>query len=227
MPEITAPPKWILFLLWPFKGESCYPQIEGDLREEFHQRESEHGRTAARRWYCSEVCRNLWSLTWRWATIAVIVLPLFFVALGYSTPIPYMFVLVPLVPVLNPLVNALLAAPGLAMRDIMFGMIFLLPPAIIPGLALPVVCGALLRGHDRMIRLVFTAYCLGLSVIYGINHFDNLIRTLGVGIPGILSHNIVLGLLRPVHILPFIWMSSIWVERHRCRKATGGCSSPA
>ena len=81
MPEIAAPPKWMLFLLWPFKGESCYPQIEGDLSEEFQYRVSKNGMAAARRWYCREVCRNLWSLTLRWATIAVIVLPLFCVAL--------------------------------------------------------------------------------------------------------------------------------------------------
>ena len=215
MPEITAPPKWILFLLWPFKGESCYPQIEGDLSEEFQQRTSKHGIAEARRWYRHEVCRNLWSLTWRWETIAVIGLPLFCVALRDSTPIPFMYFLLPLRPVLDPL----LAAPGMAMH-IMSILIILLPTTIIPGVAFPVVCGELLKGHERMIRLAFTAYWLGLSVVYGIEHFDSLMRDLGQGIPRGLSPSVVIGLLGPVYILPFIWMSSIWVERRRCRQAS-------
>jgi hypothetical protein len=36
MVESINPPGWILLVLWPFKGESCYPQIVGDLNEEFH-----------------------------------------------------------------------------------------------------------------------------------------------------------------------------------------------
>jgi len=218
MPEIAAAPRWILFLLWPFKGESCYPQIEGDLSEEFQQRVSKHGIADARRWYRREVCRNFWSLTLRWPTIAVIVLPLFFVALRDSTPIPFMYLLLPLRPFLDPL----LAAPGTAMH-IMSIIALLLPTTIIPGLAFPVVCSALLRGHERIIRLVFTAYFLGLSAMFGINHFNSLIWELRIGM-GILSPVIVLGLLEPVYILPFIWMSSIWVERRRSRQTGDGIS---
>jgi hypothetical protein len=232
MPEITAPPKWILFLLWPFRGESCYPQIEGDLSEEFQYRMSKQGTADARRWYRREVCRNLWSLAWRWATIGAIVLPLFCVALGYSTfpkiPIPFWHVLRNLAPVLQPLLQSFVGS-GTPMYVIMVFMIILLLTTIIPGLAFPVICGALLRGHDRMIRLVFTAYCLGLSVIYGLSHFESLIRDFGHGIlQGILSPSlIVVGLLIPVLMLSFIWISSIRVERHHRRKATGRFSSPA
>ena len=219
MSEIAAAPRWMLLLLWPFKGESCYPQIEGDLSEEFQYRVSKHGMTAARRWYCREVYRNLWSLTWRWATIAVIVLPLLCVALSFTFLRPARLILHPLVPIVHlhpptpgqPIYNI--------MRIIIYLMIILLQSTIIPGLAFPVVCGALLRGHERMIRLVFTAYCLGLSAIWGINHFDILIRALGSSL-GDVSLVIVCGLLEPVWIVVFIWRGSIWVERRHWRQAT-------
>jgi hypothetical protein len=215
MPEIAAPPKWIFFLLWPFKGESCYPQIEGDLSEEFQYRVSKDGMTAARRWYRREVCRNLWSLTWRWETIAVIVLPLICVALGVTFLHPARLILRPLVPL-----HSLLQPPSTPMYIIMYIMIILLQSTIIPGLAFPVVCSALLRGHDRMIRLVFTVYCLGLSAIWGMNHSDILISELRSRI-GVLSPVIVFGLLGPVYILPFIWMGSIWIERRHSRQTNG------
>ena len=214
MPEIAAPPKWMLLLLWPFKGESCYPQIEGDLREEFQYQEARHGIADARRWYLREIRRNLWCLTMRRETIEPIVLPLLFVALRDVTPIPFMYLLPPLRPVLEPL----LAAPGTAMHIVAI-LAILLPTTIIPGLAFPVICGALLRGHERLVRMAFTACWLGLSVIYGINHFNVIIESVGWGMPGILSPVIVLGLLGPIYILPFIWMSSIWVERRRYRQA--------
>jgi len=219
MPEIAVAPRWILFLLWPFKGESCYPQIEGDLSEEFQLRVSKNGIADARQWYRREVFRNFWSLTWRWETIAVIVLTLFFVAFGYSTfprmPIPFLHLARLLEPVLDPLLPPALGPQPFIYVSIRI-VILLLPTTIIPGLSFPLVCGALLRGHQRMIRFVVTAYCLGITVLYGISQFDTIIRELrqwGPLSPTVIVHSL------PLWILPFIWVSSIWVERHQRRRA--------
>ena len=172
MSEIAAPPKWILFLLWPFKGESCYPQIEGDLSEEFQYRESKHGITAARRWYRREVCRSVASLTFRPVTIAVMVLPLICVALRESLSHPFSFS--------NPqvflrkyfLAYLFLWLPhptDMTMR--LFIIIFVTILSVsITGLVFAMVCNTLLPGREHMIRLVFTTYYLSLSAIYVIQH---------------------------------------------------------
>ena len=221
MSDLAPRPKWILHLLWFFKGESCYPQIEGDLSEEFQLRVSKNGIADARQWYRREVCRNFWSLTWRWETIAVIVLTLFFVALGFSTfprmPIPFLHLARLLETVLKPLLPPVLGPQPFIYVSIRI-VILMIPTTIIPGLSFPLVCGALLRGHQRMIRLVVTAYCLGITVLFGISRFDIIMRDLWQGVPHMFSPTVLVCSL-PLWILPFIWVSSTWVERHQRRRA--------
>ena len=199
MPEITAPPKWILFLLWPFMGETCYPQIEGDLSEEFHQRESEHGVAAARRWYYREVCRNLGSLLWRWVTIAVIILPLFCIALSNILEMQ--------------LVRSMssLLWHHWSISWIICG--WLLNLTII-GLLIGTICSLVLRGHERMVRLVFGAYYLGSMVV--------IFHRMGINLPSrsIPSGALGVGLiyLRPVWLLICTWTGSIWIGRRQHRR---------
>lgn len=196
MSDASAPPKWILFLLWPFKGETCYPQIEGDLSEEFQQRESEHGMAAARRWYCREVYRNLWSLTWRWVTIPVILLPLLCTVFGDSL----------WVRLVGSMYSLLWRPSSWHISWILF--VSLLNWSIV-GLSLGIICSRVLRGHERMIRLVFGAYHLGLlAVIY---HFIEMKRLSPSSYMTALG--IWLTYLRPVWILSCIWIGSIWIER--------------
>ncbi len=201
MPEVPAPPKWILFLLWPFKGESCYPQIEGDLSEEFQERESEHGVAAARRWYCREVYRNLRSLLWRWVTIPVIILPLLCIAFSNSLWMT----------IVGSIYNLLPPPSHWSFSWILFAVLLNLS---IIGLSLGIICSLILRGHERMIRLVFGAYYLGLlTIIYhfiGIKILDSSQATTALGF--------WLSYMRPIWTLICICMGSIWVERRHHRR---------
>jgi hypothetical protein len=211
MPEITAPPKWIMFLLWPFRGETCYPQVEGDLSEEFQHRVSKSGIAGARRWYHREVCRNLLSLTWRWATIAAVVSPLICDAIRGTVNPPFMRML-----------STLWQHPQPKTYFILL-IIFVLSKAI-PGLASGIVCSSLLRGHGRMIRLSFTGYYLGLWAFWVIQNLDVYTRGNPLVNPEcfipLLGQSRVVGFgqLEPVWILAFIFYGSIWLERRRSRQ---------
>jgi hypothetical protein len=198
MPDITAPPKWILLLLWPFRGELCYPQIEGDLSEEFYQREVEHGMLSARQWYYREVCRNFWSMIWRWVTIPLIIVPMVCFVLGEFLRHPFLKMIWPW--------------HGLA------ALIFIdsLPMASIIGLSLGIICSWMLSGHDRLVRLVFGAYALIPLMMT--------LMTARVFGPSPVMRVFLLGLiyLRPICTLVFFWIGSSWFEgrhHHRCRAA--------
>jgi hypothetical protein len=190
MVKATAPPQWILFLLWPFKGESCYPQIEGDLSEEFQQQESIHGIAVARQWYYREACRNLWSMIWRWTTIAAISVPL----VGFT---------------LGDYIRHLFLSTSNLWHWFILGIIVdsLFTSSLI-GLALGIVCSRLLKKHERLVRLAFGVYQLGylLMIIIG-----------GVGVlgPSFAARVFLIGLicLRPIWTLIFFCMGSIWIER--------------
>ena len=164
MPETAAPPKWILVLLWPFKGEPCYPQIEGDLEEEFHQRVSDYGMAAARTWYYREVCRNTWSLTWRWATLQAIILPaLCLLFLLYALELYH-----PLVGAALKQLKWVFLVSNTASSAVLNSASFLLglPFKGLVGVTLGIVCSLILRGHERMLRLALSGYVLGFIVGY-------------------------------------------------------------
>jgi len=212
MPEIAAPPRWILHLLWFFKGESCYPQIEGDLSEEFQCRTSEYGIEDARRWYRREVSRNFISLAFRWATIAAIVLPLLCVALKSVIDIFLFF--------------SMTIVMSLPTHDSMTKLfiVFILSTGI-KGLTFGMICGVLLRGHERMTRLVFAACYLGFWAIWGISHLhsstafpERWIPFLGFPQPVIFMTP---SFIEPIWILAFIWLGSTWIERRNGRQNTG------
>jgi hypothetical protein len=199
MSRIAGAPKWMLFLLWPFKGESCYPQVEGDLSEEFQYQESKVGMAAARRWYRREVFRNLASLTFRWTTIAAIALPLFCVAL--SSIHLFVHFLRFLIPILQWFLPEDLTAQIL---------LLLLLSTIVAGFTYAMICNILLRGHERMVRLVFAACYLSLATVWVIKYPTALTK--------FLLYPVAIGFMEPLLILAFIWVGSIWFERHRGRK---------
>src|SRR5262247_2114341 len=58
MPESENPPRTAALLLSIFASEPDFPQIEGDLSEEFHLRVRMNGQRSARRWYWCETFRN-------------------------------------------------------------------------------------------------------------------------------------------------------------------------
>jgi hypothetical protein len=202
--ETAAAPKWILVLLWAFKSEPCYPQIEGDLEEEFHQRMSEYGIAAARTWYYREVCRNTWSLTWRWATLQAIILPalcllfLFCARELYSPPVGVALKLLKWVfPISNTASSTVLNSASFLLR---------LPFSGLAGVTLGIICSLILRGHERMLRLALSGYVLGLIVL------SPFIDGRWVHWPGAI-------LVLTFPLLNLIWFSlsfsigSMWIER--------------
>jgi hypothetical protein len=193
MPEITAPPKWILWLLWPFRGELCYPQIEGDLSEEFHQREAEHGMFSARQWYCREVCRNLASMIWRWITVPVILVPLICVVLGDF--LGHLW-------------------PWHGVGFIALIVVNSLPMAGILGLSFGIICSRVLSGHERLVRLAFGAFQL-VSLIMA------LVTAQVLG-PSPAMKTFLLGLiyLKPICTFVFFWIGSSWIERRQHHRYT-------
>jgi hypothetical protein len=203
--EITAPPRWIRFLLWPFKGEPCYPQIEGDLAEEFQQRIADNGIRSARLWYYKEVCRNLLVLTCRWVTITVIIFPLLCSAL-------HIF-----------LYNKFRLFWG--MENQPFSWIFLFFDFHISsliGLSLGAISSRLLIGHGRMIGFAFGLYYLAILGLLNASLAINIrrgIRILVTDIPQLLIHFEPSFML--IWTLICVWVGIIWIERNRrhCRPA--------
>ena len=199
MPEINVPPKWILFFLWPFKGEPCFPQVEGDLSEEFQQQKSEFGMRFARRWYYREVCRNLGSLVWRRETIPIIILPILCILitlllLGFSHRL-FVSLLFP---------NELLILSGHILCS------------SITGLIMGIIFSRILKGHERLFRLVLCAYCLGFFMVMILET-----RILSIQIsPGIMLLGMVKMYWGFIWLFICIWLGSIWIERHHCRHSS-------
>jgi hypothetical protein len=72
MPETMKPPAGASWLLSIFTGEPDFQQVDGDLREEFHQLVLREGTEAARKWYWREVFRNAWAFSMRPSTIRLL-----------------------------------------------------------------------------------------------------------------------------------------------------------
>lgn len=58
MLETLRPPKGASWLLSLFAGEPDFPEVEGDLSEEFQQLALQSGPSAAQQWYWREALRN-------------------------------------------------------------------------------------------------------------------------------------------------------------------------
>jgi hypothetical protein len=154
MTRSIKPPAIAVALLSLFASESDFPQIEGDLREEFHQRAGTSGPVRARRWYWREMCRNLLVLMRRGRVIQVLVVSaLCVVAFRLATP-AFMF--------------------GLRYRVSFLGrqeLRILFTLAL--GLALGVLTTWILRGRGPMLRVMFAAFYGLLLVRYTIYSWDH------------------------------------------------------
>lgn len=198
-----------------FQGEPCYLQIEGDLEEEFHQRESHYGIAAARRWYYREICRNLWSMIWRGVTIQVILLALLCITLrfwllgSWLIPATLKWVLsgafhFRLSPEFNFYVSRFTT-------DLLFNFLY---PSI-TGLFSGIVCSWILNRHERMVRVVFGAFCLSLietQICSMFSFSSKLIWSL-----------LARACLQNACFLFGVVMGSIWVERNRRTRRVSKC----
>ncbi len=201
MPEITAPPEWFLFLLWPFKGEPCYPQIEGDLNEEFQQDVAERGNRAARRRYFREVLRNVWFLFFRWITMQAIVLPAVCITLIVLLPSP----------LFAPQLRVFAAELHLS-KSWMVVLDFFIRGTL--GLSLGIACSQILRGHERMLRLAFIGYVL-LSAMFSTLYYG----AAKVALYPTVTLLVLQASERGIWIPICFSMGSIWAERHHRRRS--------
>lgn len=146
MPESVTPPQMAALLLSIFASEPDFPQIEGDLSEEFHQRMRVNGLHSARRWYWRETFRNVLVFIKRPRILQVIAVAALCVVIGLITTRPY--------------VTWLLAelretprVPGLAAF-----LIFLFRMSV--PLALGILAGRMLRGREVILISAFTGFYL-------------------------------------------------------------------
>jgi len=146
MANTTKPPYWATLLLSLFAGESDFPQIEGDLREEFYQLASESGREPARAWYWRQAWRNATTLIRRPSMINTLVGAAFCVAVfRLVTPLVFRWLRFEL--------SSAPRTPGLR-----FVLITLFEITFV--FILGLLISRVLKGRESLLRLTFTLFYL-------------------------------------------------------------------
>lgn len=146
MPESVNPPQTAALLLSIFASEPDFPQIEGDLREEFHQHRQMNGPRSARRWYWRETFRNVFVFIKRprilqaLAIAALIVVAYRPASIRYDRWLSATMHEMPRLPGLHPL------------------LIFIFRTGAF--LAIGALAGHILRGRERLLTLAFTLFYL-------------------------------------------------------------------
>lgn len=195
MTDSIKPPKLATLMLRLFASEPDFPQIVGDLSEEFHNHLLTSGPDAARRSYWREAIRNLWVLAKRLSTIRVLAVA------GLSFGI-WIFSLWPFTQWLNNRPEG---------YNSLFGHLLTLYLYVgTISLALGVLMSLFLRGRERMLRLAFTGFYLlfliCLQVISPIPVFGKYY------IYNVINWSLTLGAF---------WMGSWWIGRRRLRRLAG------
>jgi hypothetical protein len=133
-------------LLSIFASEPDFPQIEGDLREEFHQHMQMNGLRSARRWYWRETFRNLLVFIKRPRILQALAVAALCVVVIHIATRPY-------VTWLSAELREAPRVPGL-----LAFLLFLFRMCL--SLALGILAGHFLRGRERMLMLAFTVFSL-------------------------------------------------------------------
>jgi hypothetical protein len=146
MPESIPPPQMAALLLSVFASEPDFPQIEGDLREEFHQHRQMNGLRSARRWYWRETFRNVLALIKRpriLQALALAALCVVIIRIAYPPFVIWLRI-------------ELRESP---LRPVLYVfLLFLFRPCL--SLALGILAGHMLRGRERLLVLAFTIFYL-------------------------------------------------------------------
>lgn len=193
MLDLLRPPEAASFLLRLFAGEPDFPQVEGDLREEFNQVALQSGPNTARQWYWNEALRNMRAFITRRGSINVLGAAAFGIAL-FSLLAPLYF---------RWLRYELTSVPR--MRGLGFFLMTLSEMAfwLVSGLVL----GRVLTGRGPMLRLVFTGFYL-LRVTFFI--LTSGIYTWWLKEPIQIGR----GLVGLIGVITSFWIGSAWSERH-------------
>jgi hypothetical protein len=191
MNDSISAPKLATLLLSLFASEPDFPQIEGDLREEFHNRLVASGPTLARRWYWREVRRNLWALLKRPRAIQVF-------AVAALSVLVFKFSVGPFFQWLQVQLYSAPRVPGLRLV-----LMAVFETAI--ALLLGMLMSRFVKARERMLRVAFTALFL-LFLIRNyllIAHFDT---------------RILLSSVSSALVLIAFWMGSLWISRRGFRR---------
>jgi hypothetical protein len=191
--DSDRPPRLANLLLRPFSGEPDFPQIEGDMREEFHNRIQTSGVQTANSWYRREALRNVWALSRRPRVIQVFLMAVLAVLVyRFTVPLSARW--------LSPALHAAPRIPGLQ-----FSLVFTF--AAVVSLSMGALMTRGVRGRERMLRLsfsgLFTLFIIGRGWMIG--YYD--IRFLLYPITSAL-------------ILVAFWIGSLWVSRDGLRRRT-------
>ena len=192
MTDSIRPPKLATLLLSAFASEPDFPQIEGDLSEEFHNLLLASGPKRARRWYWREAFRNLWALSKRPRTIQVLAAAAFSV-LVYKFTAGQFF---------QWLRTELYLAPRVPGLLLFLMAVFETAIALVLG----VLMSRLLGGRERMLRLAF-AGCFALFLMR---------NYLVVSLP--FDSRLLLMSVSSSFIFIAFWMGSVWITRHRIQR---------
>ena len=192
MTDSITPPKLPTLLLSLFAGEPDFPQIEGDLSEEFHKHLLASGPDVARRAYRREAFRNAWVLAKRPGTagvFAVAALSIFvsvFSAGSFS----------------HWLTTLDFAGPAFALT---LSLIYLFNTTI--ALVLGVSTSRFLRGREQTLRAAFTGFYL-LFVVCGYVIMG----------PLVINRYFTLSVINWSLVLGAFWVGSAWMSRRRLRR---------
>jgi len=192
MHDLLNPPKGASLLLRVFAGEPDFPQVEGDLREEFNQLALTSGPDKARQWYWHEALRNIWAFTMRSGSINVLGTAAVCIALNRLAG-RFFFHWVR---------DSMVSVPRVKGLGLLLNTLF----QIIAVLVLGAVSSRILRGREPFLRLAFSGFYL-LQVTFFI--FTSGIYTWGLQEP-VHFVRFLIGLLG---VLTSFWLGSRWSER--------------
>lgn len=196
MTDSITPPRLATFLLRLFASEPDFPQIEGDLSEEFHQLLSKYGPNIARRSYWREAFRNIWALAKRSSTIEVISAAALSVFVSVFSVEPFSRAL------------GLLDLTG-STTALTLLLLYLFNGII--AMALGVLMSRLLRCRERLLQLAVT----GLYLLYIMCGY------IMMGPPMVLNRYFVFNLVNWTLVLSAFWTASEWIKRRRLRRLAG------
>ncbi len=193
MTNSITPPKLATLLLSLFASEPDFPQIEGDLSEEFHNCLLTSGPKVARRSYRREAFRTMWALAKRSSTIQVLAVALLSICISIFSVGPFSHWL------------TTLDFRGSAFALTLF-LIFLFNTTM--ALALGLLMSRFLRGRENMLRMAFTGFYLLYFICgYGI--------TRG---PLVIDMYFTLNVVNLSLVLIAFWMGSVWISWRRLRR---------
>lgn len=195
MTNYSSPPKLATLLLSLFASEPDFPQIEGDLSEEFHNHLLASGPNVARRAYWREAFRNMWALAKRPSTIQIAA------AAGLSVCVS-IFSVGPFSRWLN---TFDLGGSAFAITLL---LLYLFNAMV--ALVLGISTSRFLRGRERLLRLGFTTFYL----LYFICGYV-------ITGPLILNMYFTLNVINWSFVVSAFWMGSMWVSRRSPRRLAG------